>query len=136
MDLAVDHASSLQMNEGMGPMFTKVDTEDLLNAPDVTRERPAKMLDWGEEEVRESIRNLFVTGDWSAGQEQEEVQNPVPRAACRSCRGGGGGLGAVNFVCEISRFFKLATKFPTQNPGPCNWHLWLSYTEPAKHYTP
>eukprot|EP00667_Euglena_gracilis_P001103 EG_transcript_1102 len=61
----------LEENEGMGPLFTKVST-DVLNAEDVTRERPAKLHDWEREDVRETLRNLFVTGKWTAEESAQE----------------------------------------------------------------
>ena len=46
------------------------------------------------------------------------LSQPSPNEGVRRVRstGGGGGSGAVNFVWKISSF-KLAAKFPTQNPG-------------------
>jgi len=48
------------------PLFTPVAVSDDLNTEDVTRERSAKTAPWDDPEFRETIRNLFVTGQWTA----------------------------------------------------------------------
>eukprot|EP00668_Euglena_longa_P014485 GGOE01018475.1.p1 GENE.GGOE01018475.1~~GGOE01018475.1.p1 ORF type:complete len:1161 (-),score=460.16 GGOE01018475.1:68-3310(-) len=67
----------LEENEGMGPLFTKV-AGDILNSDDITRERPAQLSAWEREDVREVLRNLFVTGKWTVEESAKEGGGAAP----------------------------------------------------------